>query len=821
MGVGKREKSRQKSDGAHSLSNVTKVKGSNFYRDAKKLRHLNLLKSGAPTRNADGQIIKAADFQSKLASGTVARVDPNRKWFENTRTITQDSLTAFRTAMTTHLANPYSFVVRQNTLPMSLLNDSAAAKQSRVHVLETEPFGETFSAGRRRKRVKLGTGSFEEMVEGVEKAQDSYSSTTDQALLALDTPDSTPTARDPIFSKGTSKRIWSELHKVIDSSDVLCMVLDARDPEGTRCKAVEKRLKKEAPHKHVVFVLNKCDLVPTWVTARWVKILSTEYPTLAFHASLKNAFGKGDLIALLRQFAKLHADKKQISVGFIGYPNAGKSSIINALRSQKACTVAPIPGETKIWQYITLTKRIYLIDCPGIVPPGADMTDADLVLRGVVRVENVEMPEQYVDAVVARCGKGYLEKTYGVQGWNSAEEFLEMVAKKGGKLLKGGEPDLPTVAKMVLNDWLRGKIPFFTAPPGSTVGKPAVIENRAAVEEGKTTTEASEEGKAEEADSEVASTPGIPIKQHFAKIRVTVEYTTEDRKTPYGEEEEESADGDEKQTEGTKEEGDVNSEEGEEDAREEPSWEELLGAVKGEGKSEETKDAAPKGKSAAGGKEKEVEPAFDPKLVDGAIAWAEEELEGEDESEEEAPAEPLKDVKDVIAVEAEAFLAKVIQPGVKPPGRSRAPVFVVKDEEHVKVEAPAPAVETAAGVKRKGGAGGKTEDAAPPSKRRNVRAPAATKPPSVTPVEEEPDSELELSDKDADSDASDDEGAESHASKEKEKRKTTNKKKVGTHYYETANVKNRNRAKKQPSRAAKGSPKADTAAKKDSKGRRK
>ncbi|KAJ3308397.1 GTPase required for pre-60S ribosomal subunit nuclear export and maturation [Gonapodya sp. JEL0774] len=82
MGIGKRERSRStKSDGGPSMSNVTKVKGTNFYRTAKQLKHINLLKSGKPTRDADGTITKAADFQGKLASGTVSRVDPNRKWF--------------------------------------------------------------------------------------------------------------------------------------------------------------------------------------------------------------------------------------------------------------------------------------------------------------------------------------------------------------------------------------------------------------------------------------------------------------------------------------------------------------------------------------------------------------------------------------------------------------------------------------------------------------------------------------------------------------------------------------------------------------------
>ena len=109
-------------------------------------------------------------------------------------------------------------------------------------------------------------------------------------------------------------------------------------------------LKKNARHKHLVFVLNKCDLVPIWVTRRWVTILSKEYPTVAFHASINNPFGKGALINLLRQFSQLHQDKKQISVGFIGYPNVGKSSVINTLK-KKVCKAAPVPGNKNMAIY--------------------------------------------------------------------------------------------------------------------------------------------------------------------------------------------------------------------------------------------------------------------------------------------------------------------------------------------------------------------------------------------------------------------------------------------------------------------------------------
>ncbi|KAF4552987.1 Nucleolar GTP-binding protein 2-like protein [Elsinoe fawcettii] len=486
MGTGKKEANRKVRQGktGDGMANV-KVKGENFYRNAKKIRTLNMFKDGKAQRNANGDITKAASYQSREAP--VARVEPNRKWFTNTRVISQDALSAFRGAVAAQQNDPYSYLLKQNKLPMSLIKDDETKKnglkQHRAKItVETSPFSDTFGPKAQRKRPKLAVGSISDFVGESERMAESYIDRQEQMRLLSGAGDEekgeeTPaqddgqinTAREPIFSKGQSKRIWNELYKVIDSSDVVIHVLDARDPLGTRCRSVEKYIREEAPHKHLLFVLNKCDLVPTKVAASWVRLLSKEYPTLAFHASINNSFGKGSLISLLRQFSALHSERRQISVGFIGYPNTGKSSIINTLRKKKVCTVAPIPGETKVWQYITLMKRIYLIDCPGVVPPNMGDTEEDILLRGVVRVENVENPEQYVAAAMRKVKRHHLERTYDVKNWENATDFLEALARKGGRLLKGGEADMDGVAKMVLNDFLRGKIPWFTPPPDNGV----------------------------------------------------------------------------------------------------------------------------------------------------------------------------------------------------------------------------------------------------------------------------------------------------------------------------------------------------------------
>ncbi|XP_047120863.1 nucleolar GTP-binding protein 2 [Schistocerca piceifrons] len=438
------------------------LKGVAKVRTKSTIKRLQMYRNFKPKRDRTGKIISPAPFQGKLASGTVARIEPNQKWFGNSRVITQNALQKFQEELGVAVKNPYDVVMKPTKLPITLLNEKA--KNTRVHILDTESFDSVFGPKKSRKRPHIRVGDLENLSKMAESSAANYKEDKDRDLVKEDSGIK-DAPREWIMAAGQSKRIWNELHKVIDSSDVVLQVLDARDPLGTRCPYIENFLKTEKPHKHLIFILNKVDLVPTWVTQRWVAVLSSEYPTIAFHASITHPFGKGSLINLLRQFSKLHIDKKQISVGLIGYPNVGKSSIINTLRSKKVCKVAPIAGETKVWQYVTLMRRIYLIDCPGVVYPSAE-TDTEKVLKGVVRVELVQNPEDYIPPVLERVKREYIVKTYQVDGWETAEDFLEKLAFRTGKLLKGGEPDITIVSRIILNDWQRGKLPFYVMPPG-------------------------------------------------------------------------------------------------------------------------------------------------------------------------------------------------------------------------------------------------------------------------------------------------------------------------------------------------------------------
>ncbi|EFX05417.1 nucleolar GTP-binding protein [Grosmannia clavigera kw1407] len=539
MGTQKKEATRRVREGKTTDGNI-RVKGENFYRSAKRVKQLNVYKEGRAQRDADGNITKAAVFQSRDVPTAV--IEPNRKWFQNSRVISQESLSAFRTAMAEQAKDPNRFLLKTAKLPMSLIEDETSLAKSRPALVES--FADVFGTKATRKRVTMKNfSSLDDLADTAKRSISSYhdrrSNLAQNGLTAAASGETTGEVEDvdgadfappevgeaededvggssnrmePIFNKGQSRRIWNELYRTIDSSDVVIHVLDARDPIGTTCRSIEDYLRKEAPHKHLIYVLNKCDLVPSAVAARWVRTLQKTVPTCAFRASVSNPFGKGSLISLLRQFSSLHADRKQISVGLVGYPNVGKSSVLNALLGRKACTVAPIPGETKVWQFVRLMKRIYLIDCPGIVPPDQNASAEDILLRGAVRTEKIYNPAQYIGAVLKRTKKHHLARSYELNDWEDDVDFLEQLSRKRGRLLAGGEADLDGMAIIVLNDFLRGKIPWFSAPELS----PAEVKQKGVDGRSGRFGEMKQKRKREDVESEAATPMGAASPTNIA-----------------------------------------------------------------------------------------------------------------------------------------------------------------------------------------------------------------------------------------------------------------------------------------------------------------
>jgi len=146
----------------------------------------------------------------------------------------------------------------------------------------------------------------------------------------------------------------------------------------------------------------------------------------------------------------------------------------------------------------------------------------------VVRIENVKDPDQHVQCVLDRVKHSYLARQYQLSEWIDVDDFLCQLAKRSGRLLKGGEPDTQAVAKMVLNDWQRGKLPFYVKPPGCDENDKSEVKDM-------DTSDAAVEA-APGASLPVASveTPnqGPNVRQNLAKIVVSAEYSEVDDVRP-------------------------------------------------------------------------------------------------------------------------------------------------------------------------------------------------------------------------------------------------------------------------------------------------
>ena len=287
------------------------------------------------------------------------------------------------------------------------------------------------------------------------------------------------------------------LEKIIEVSDIVLEVLDARFSKEMQNKSIEKLIVNKG--KKIIYVLNKSDL-----TRKRNQAFNT-----GIFVSCKNRKGITELRSKIKSMASGIRREKEcdivrvgvpkegipkeaqartpnesgriqvgvpprlalgtrtpygcegIRVGVIGYPNTGKSSVINLLIGKASAKTGSEAGFTKGIQKLKLSEGIYLLDSPGVIPAEKySMIDKEKIAQqvkvGGTSYNQVKNPELALNEIV-KGNKKALEKFYKIK-FDDAEDLIEIIGKKKGFLKKGGEVNSDWVSRAILKDWQLGNI---------------------------------------------------------------------------------------------------------------------------------------------------------------------------------------------------------------------------------------------------------------------------------------------------------------------------------------------------------------------------
>ncbi|OTA99925.1 hypothetical protein M426DRAFT_324733 [Hypoxylon sp. CI-4A] len=333
--------------------------------------------------------------------------------------------------------------------------------------------------------------------------------------------------------------VWRQLWRVIERSDLVVQIVDARNPLMFRSEDLESYVKDVDPAKKNLLLVNKADMMTTNQRKAWAKYFKEKKIAYRFFsASLaKQMNDERDLedepeeplngesanpktiqksaeeseseeesdedkedsgvslsqdvdddtriltVEELEDIFLHHAfdpdnPEKKVQIGLVGYPNVGKSSTINALIGAKKVSVSATPGKTKHFQTIHLSEKVILCDCPGLVFPNFATTKADLVCNGVLPIDQLREFTGPATLVTHRIPQPFLEAIYGIHiktrpleeggtGVPTASELLSAYAKARGFTTQGvGQPDESRAARVILKDYVNGKLLFVEPPPG-------------------------------------------------------------------------------------------------------------------------------------------------------------------------------------------------------------------------------------------------------------------------------------------------------------------------------------------------------------------
>lgn len=329
--------------------------------------------------------------------------------------------------------------------------------------------------------------------------------------------------------------VWRQLWRVIERSDLVIQIADARNPLLFRNEDLDKYVKEVDPQKRTLLLINKADMMTLAQRKAWADYFDSNNIVYSFYSaslakerseSMLSGSSDSEDEALARVTEKATVDdespsdggsakdgslllpkkkdrtailtvdeledlflsaapekktednhKRPTTIGLVGYPNVGKSSTINSLLGAKKVSVSATPGKTKHFQTLYLSSSLMLCDCPGLVLPNFATTKAELVVNGILPIDQQREFTGPTGLVAQRIPRPFLEAVYGMKiylrpldeggtGVPTASELLRAYARARGFATTGhGQPDESRAARVVLKDYVNGKLLFCHPPP--------------------------------------------------------------------------------------------------------------------------------------------------------------------------------------------------------------------------------------------------------------------------------------------------------------------------------------------------------------------
>ena len=297
--------------------------------------------------------------------------------------------------------------------------------------------------------------------------------------------------------------VWKQLWLTVEKGQILFQIVDGRNPLYYRCPDLEKYIKEIDNNKEIILIINKADLMNEKLRQNWSEYFKENNIKYIFFSAIneiekmeKNGggennilkeekidqtdyriFTRNDLIQYIKEIGEkipknnTNNNNNALMVGFIGYPNVGKSSIINVLMKTKKAAVANIPGRTKHYQTLflpsepnlnILPKSICLVDCPGLIFPSFTSSKADMLVNGIYPIDTISEIYNPIQIIINLIPSKILSNFYKVNlpDIYSAKQFLQIIAKKRGFYTGNGLPEEAKTAKLVLRDYTSGKLLF-------------------------------------------------------------------------------------------------------------------------------------------------------------------------------------------------------------------------------------------------------------------------------------------------------------------------------------------------------------------------